>query len=96
MARFSSLISITLDISGNFIVVDLHRIRKVDNSLQSVTTIAGGGWASNSFGYQDGAGTNALFYNPRQVGVDSNGIMYVVDRNNFAVRKITSSGLRRI
>ena len=53
-----------------------------------VSTLAGSGTAS----YGDGVGTAAMFYTPRGVSVDSSGTVYVADRANNRIRKISSSG----
>jgi hypothetical protein len=54
-----------------------------------VTTLAGSG----SAGFVNGTGTGASFYNPHGVAVDESGNVYVADRGNHCVRKITSGGV---
>jgi len=54
-----------------------------------VSTLAGSG----TLGHRDGTGTAAQFNNPSGVGVDSSGNIYVADRNNHRIRKITSAGV---
>ena len=56
-----------------------------------MSRIAGGG-ATDISGYVDGTGTVARFYYPLAIVVDSLGILYVGDGNNYAVRRTTSSG----
>ena len=52
-----------------------------------VSTVAG------SFsGYDDGVGTNAIFYGPSGVSVDSNGVLYIADTDNTRIRKQDVSG----
>ena len=67
--------------------------------LGMVTTLAGGGlidinagYYGSLFGYIDGQGTNAVFNQPSGVAVDSLGIVYVADRTNNMIRKISPSG----
>ena len=67
--------------------------------LGMVTTLAGGGLIDINAGhygylsgYIDGQGTNALFNQPSGVAVDSLGIVYVADRTNNMIRKISPSG----
>lgn len=43
-------------------------------------------------GSADGAGSNARFYHPYGIAVDSGSNLYVVDTNNSTVRRITRSG----
>jgi sugar lactone lactonase YvrE len=54
----------------------------------SVSTLAGSG----SAGYGDGNGTSASFNDPNGVAVDGSGNLYVADRVNHRIRKITPSG----
>ena len=55
---------------------------------QVVTTLAGSG----AYGSADGTGTAATFYTPQGVAVDSSGNVYVADRVNNKIRKITPTG----
>jgi sugar lactone lactonase YvrE len=77
-----------IDAAGNIIVVekDGARIRKIATN-GSVGTIAGTGIA----GFLDGTG--AKFNNPLDAVVDSYGNIFVVDRDNKRIRKITTSGV---
>ncbi len=78
----------TIDAGGNIIVVekDGARIRKIATN-GNVSTIAGTGVA----GFLDGTG--AKFNNPLDAVVDSYGNVFVVDRDNKRIRKITTAGL---
>ncbi|MFA4870066.1 MAG: IPT/TIG domain-containing protein [Pedobacter sp.] len=86
--QFKSPWQSTIDKDGNIIVVekDGARIRKIAVD-GTVSTIAGTGVV----GFQDGAG--AKFNNPLDAVVDSHGNIFVVDRDNKRIRKITSSGI---
>lgn len=89
-AQFNSPQGIAVDNSGNLFVADTanHRIRKI-TSAGIVTTLAGSG----STGKIDGTGTAATFYMPRDVAIDGAGNLYVADTFNYAVRKVTTSGV---
>jgi hypothetical protein len=89
-ASFNSPQGIAVDSAGNVYVGDTlnNRIRKI-TSAGVVSTLAGSGTAQ----FGDGNGTSASFNNPYGVTVDSAGIVYVVDKLNYRVRKITSAGV---
>lgn len=54
-----------------------------------VTTFVGSGVA----GFADGVGTAASFANPRALAIDTLGNLYVADRENYRIRKITPAGV---
>jgi len=91
-ARFSRPTGVALDSSGNVYVADAvnHRIRKIteDGGTWTVSTLAGSGTA----GYQDGGAATARFNWPYGVALDSSGNVYVADRYNNRIRKITQTG----
>ncbi len=55
----------------------------------SVSTLAG---SAGVVGSANGSGTNALFYSPQAVTVDSSSNVYVADTLNSVIRKTDSSG----
>lgn len=55
----------------------------------TVSTLAGSG----AFGFGDGAGTAAQFYQPTGVAVDASGNVYVAEAENHRIRKVTSDGV---
>jgi len=88
-ARFGYPYGIAAGLSGNVYVADTsnHRIRKITPAGE-VSTFAGG----DTPGFADRTGTAARFYSPFGIAADLSGNIYVADRNNHRIRKITSSG----
>lgn len=90
-ATFCVPFGIVADAAGALYVTDQynHTVRKI-TAAGVVTTIAGSAGVSGS---TDGAGADARFYSPGDITADTSGNLYVVDRANATVRKITSSGV---
>jgi sugar lactone lactonase YvrE len=90
IATFYNPSGIAVDNSGYVYVADLYnnKIRKISPSGE-VTTLAGNGM----IGSDDGPGNTATFKYPTGVTVDNSGNVYVADRDNQKIRKITSAGL---
>ena len=88
-ARFSRPNGLAIDASRNIYVADEwnHRIRKI-TPVGVVTTFAG-----SSSGSNNGTGTAAQFNYPSGVAVDGSGNIFVCDRSNHLIRKITSAGV---
>jgi sugar lactone lactonase YvrE len=89
IARFKGPQGIAADRAGNIFVTDGHAIRKV-SALGEVTTLAG---RAEEWGTTDGLGGTARFNNPQGLAVDAAGNVYVADRDNQCIRKITPSGM---
>lgn len=89
-ASFHSPSGLAIDDSGNVYVADRYnnRIRKI-TSNGVVTTFAGSGNPA----FSDGIGTNASFNEPIGIAIDNSGNLFVADRNNNRIRKITSAGV---
>lgn len=97
-AKFDFPFGVAVDPSGNSIyVADAfnNRIRKVTSS-GVVTTLAGSGVRDGDGnmigGMVDGLGTNAMFYYPMSIALDSSGNLYVGDVNNRRIRKVSPTG----
>ncbi|MFZ6756768.1 hypothetical protein ACO0K9_06070 [Undibacterium sp. Ji50W] len=88
-AGFTSLNGLTIDTAGNLYVADDQTIRKITAAGQ-VTTIAG---QFSVTGADDGPGISARFNRPMGLAADNAGNVYVADRNNYAIRKITPAGV---
>ena len=85
-AQFDCPTGITTD-GTNLYVADYynHRIRKIVISTGEVTTLAG-----SSYGYADGTGIAAQFYNPYDITTEGTNL-YVSDMYNHRIRKIVIS-----
>lgn len=88
--QFNSPTGGAIDGNGPLYVADSgnHTIRKI-TADGVATTFAGLAGASGS---ADGTGAIARFNDPRGVAVDVNGNIFVADRSNYTIRKITPSG----
>jgi len=99
-AMFKNPQGITVDPSGNIVIVDgidggitlaNNNVRKI-TPAGVVTTFAG----LAPQGSDDAVGNQAQFYHPRGVAVDrASGLLYVADATNNTIRRIKRSGLVR-
>jgi len=89
-AQFKLVSGLAIDSSNTLYVSDVNdnKIRKITSS-GVVTTLAGSGTA----GFLDATGASAQFSAPTGIAVDSSGTVYVADRNNNRIRKITPAGV---
>jgi sugar lactone lactonase YvrE len=78
---------VAVDSAGSVYVADTWNstIRKVTPAGE-VTTLAG---LPGSIGSADGTGSDGRFNYPHDVAVDSTGNVYVADRDNYTIRKVT-------
>ncbi|TXN35209.1 hypothetical protein FVB32_11510 [Flagellimonas hymeniacidonis] len=88
IATFSLPTGIVRDAYGNIYVADTdsHRIRKIDLN-GTVSTFSG-----SDKGFADGSLTEAKFNKPTGLVIDSNGNIYVTDKDNNRIRIITLDG----
>lgn len=88
VAQFNNPTGIAIDPNGNLYIADQgqNRIRKITPS-GVVSTLAGG-----TLGYSDGNGTAAKFGAPFGVACDAQSNVYVADRANSRIRKISPAG----
>jgi len=83
-------IGVAVDGAGNLFIAELtgYRIRKV-TPAGTISTVAGNG----SPGYNDGPATSAGLNFPRGVAVDGAGNIFIADRGNNFIRKVTPAGM---
>ena len=84
---------IALDNFGNIYVADTQndRIRKITVSTGIITTVAGGGVGGSRAALDNVAATSTTLSSPEDVAVDTYGNIYIADRLNHRVRKVTAS-----
>ncbi len=91
MANLNNPTGVALDGSGNIFIADLYnqRVRKITKSTGIISTVAGNG--INAYGGDSSAATLANLNSPNGIAVDSSGNIYIADRSNHRIRKITAS-----
>jgi gliding motility-associated-like protein len=89
-AKFKSPSGAAFDHAGNLFIADIggHVIRKISPD-GTVITFAGNGTA----GAVNATGTAAKFSYPCGVAIDANDNLYITDRNNQLIRKVTPAGV---
>jgi sugar lactone lactonase YvrE len=89
-AQFNNPSGVAVTSTGDIIVADKgnHRIRLVTPG-GVVTTLAGLG----TFGFANGTGAEAQFYNPSGVAVTPTGDIVVADQSNHRIRLVTPGGV---
>ncbi|GAB5526735.1 MAG: hypothetical protein Roseis2KO_46070 [Roseivirga sp.] len=78
----------TEDNKGNFYGILGNQIMKLD-AFGKVSVLAG----SEGSGLQNGTGTEALFYQPRDIEFGPDGNLYVADTRNHVIRKVDPDGV---
>ena len=89
-ARFNGITGITIDSSNNLYASDTgnNTIRRI-TPAGVVTTIAG---TAGTSGSTDAEGPAARFNSPWDIDIDASGNLYVADRGNNLIRKLTLNG----
>jgi trimeric autotransporter adhesin len=90
-AKISAVTCVVIDAAGNLYIADAHnnRIRKV-TTAGIISTVAGKGQGYSGDG---GPATEAKFYWPQHVALDSAGNLYIDDSVNHLIRKVTTAGI---
>ena len=90
-ARLAHPGGLAVDDLGNLYIGDdcNHRIRKVDATTGTITTVAGTGvWG---FSGDDGPATSARLSNPGGLAADGEGNLFIADVGNHRVRKVDAT-----
>jgi len=84
--------AVAVDAAGNVYVADTgnHLIRKI-SPLGTVSTVAGD--QAPRFAGDGGPATSGSLFSPEGVAVDAAGNLYIADKGNRRVRKVTSGGI---
>jgi trimeric autotransporter adhesin len=87
-------IGVSVDSSGNLYIADNgnNRIRKVSNG--TITTVAGNGTAGYSG--DNGPATSAELNDPNGTAVDASGNLYIADRANNRIRKVSNGTITTV
>ncbi len=91
-AQLSTIWGLTLDGGGNLYMADYlnHRIRKIAaNGV--ITTVAGNG--AYGFSGDGGLARSASLAYPSGVALDPGGNLYILDGDNYAIRKVATDGI---
>jgi len=85
---------IKLDSQGNLYIADTenHRVRRVDGSTGTITTVAGTGTAGYDAAEEGGPATSAKIRRPFGLAIDTQDRVYFADANNMRVRRIEADG----
>ncbi len=83
---------VAFDGAGNMYIADNenNRIRKV-TTAGIITTVAGTG--AQGYSGDGGQATAAELYTPTGIALDAAGNLYIVDEDNFVIRKVTTAGI---
>lgn len=83
---------VAVDGQGNFYIADTldHRVRKVTQNGNIITTVAGNG--SQGFSGDGGQGVNAALNTPVAITLDAGGNLYIADQGNGRIRKVNQNG----
>lgn len=84
--------SLGVDNSGNIYIgsVTAHNVRRISASDGRIAVYAGN--SSAGFSGDNGPALQAQLFSPEGLGADASGNLFIADRNNRRVRRVTSSG----
>ncbi|HET6611204.1 MAG TPA: hypothetical protein VFG83_04415 [Kofleriaceae bacterium] len=84
--------AVTVDAEGDLYIADsLHNVIRRVTPDGIIETVAGTG--EEGFSGDGGPATEARLNQPTGIAVDADGTMYIADRSNFRVRRVTPDGI---
>ena len=89
-ARLNHPTGLAMDLSGNLLIADMgnHRIRKVNPGTGTINTMCGTGLQGHTG--DGGSALTATLNNPYGIKVDGAGNLFIADRGNNCIRKVTA------
>jgi sugar lactone lactonase YvrE len=93
-AQIKTPLGLSMDAAGDLFIADSanNRIRRVDAVTGFISTVAGTGTACATAPCGDGGkATSALLNGPQAVRVDTAGNLYILDKGDQVVRKVSAS-----
>lgn len=84
-------VAIALDAKSNLYLADAgsHRIRRIDATTGTITTIAGAG--TQGYAGDSGRAATALLDSPQGLAVDMQGNLYLADTHNQRIRRVDAT-----
>ena len=91
-AQLNNPFDVALDGAGNLYFSDTfnHCIRRVDAKTKAISTVAGNG--KKGYAGDGGPAADAMLNEPYGVEVDRDGNLYIVDRLNYCIRRVSKDG----
>ncbi|MBZ5617725.1 MAG: hypothetical protein LAQ69_03160 [Acidobacteriia bacterium] len=83
-----------VDSRGNLFVADgITTVRRVSPDGTVTTVVGVAGYGIGGYSGDGGAATSAQLSHPSGLAVDSNGNLFIADRINYRIRKVSTSGV---